>query len=417
MDWQQNRLFIAGAVLLLVGALAFYVVRARTGDTVVESSERPSLPAMAEDDITALELTRPATDDVEAQTVRLERHDGAWHVVEPITAPADPSALDTALDKLDELEVVGIAASHASHHEELEVDDAHGVHVVVHGADDAVIADLIIGAFRGGNTMVRVAGQDQVVTVRGSIRFAFSRDLKDWRNRSMLDLEADRVQDIAFTGPNGTFHFARPMTAPPPAEEPAEPAGEDDEEAPAPGPTLGDWQPVEVSYVPAPAADVDAGPAAAPGAPLTSIEHYAASRVRSVVSSLAHMRASDFAETSVTRDAAGITAASPRVTLTVGDGATAEHHTITLGSETPGESHNFYAMRDGDDTIFVISRFLSEKVSPTAASFAESATPAPAPTDGEPEMPDMPGGPGGQIPPELMEQIQRQLQAQGMGGP
>lgn len=410
MNWQQNRLFIAAAVLLVAGALAFYMVRSRTGDTVVGTSERPSLPDIDEDDVTALDLTRPGTDGAPADHVRLERHDGVWHVVDPIAALADPSALDTALDKLDELEVAGIAASHDTHHEELEVDEAHGVHVVVHGADDAVIADLIVGAFRGGNTMVRVAGQDQVVTVRGSIRFAFSRDLKDWRNRSVLDLEADDVSEIAFAGPNGTFRFARPVTAPAPAEEPAE--GEDEEEAAAPTPTLGEWAPVEVSYVPVPAADVDAGPAPAPAAPLTAIEHFQASRVRSIVSSLAHMRASDFAETSVTRDSAGFTAASPRVTLTIGDA----RHVVTLGNEIPGDSHNFYAMRDGDDTIFVISRFLSEKIHPTAAAFEESATP-PAPEPSEGDMPEMPGGPGGQIPPELMEQIQRQLQAQGMGGP
>jgi hypothetical protein len=411
MDWQQNRLFIAAAVLLLAGVLAFYMVRSGTGDTVVGTSERPTLPDIDEDDVTALDLTRPGTDGGEAEHVRLERHDGVWHVVDPITALADPSALDTALDKLDELEVAGIAASHASHHEELEVDDAHGVRVVVHGADDAVVADLLIGAFRGGNTMVRVSGQDQVVTVRGSIRFAFSRDLKDWRNRSVLDLEADDVRQIAFTGPNGTFRFARPVTAPAPA--PTEHEDGEDEEAPPAGPTLGDWAPVEVSYVPAPAADVDAGPAPAAAAAVTTIEHFAASRVRSIVSSLAHMRASDFAETSMTRESAGFTAASPRVTLTVGEG---EQHVVTLGAEVPGDSHNFYAMRDGDDTIFVISRFLSEKVHPTAASFEESATPTPPPSD-EGEMPEMPGGPGGQIPPELMEQIQRQLQAQGMGGP
>ncbi len=410
MDWQQNRLFIAGAVLLIAGALAFYMVRSRTGDTVVGTTERPTLPDIDEDDVTALDLTRPASETGPAEHVRLERHDGVWHVVDPIQALADPSAIDTALDKLDELEIAGIAASHASHHEELEVDDAHGVHVVVHGADDAVIADLIVGAFRGGNTMVRVSDQDQVVTVRGSIRFAFSRDLKDWRNRSVLDLEADEVREIAFTGPNGTFRYTRPTTAPAPIGE--------DEEAPTHA-ALGDWQQTEISYVPAPATDADAGPARAPAAPLTAIEHFTPSRVRSIVSSLAHMRASDFAEPGVTLEGAGFSGLSPRVTLTLGEGAEAQHHTVTLGGETPGESHNFYAMRDGDDTIFVISRFLSEKINPTAAAFEESATPTPAPSDGdgEGEMPEMPGGPGGQIPPELMEQIQRQLQAQGMGGP
>jgi hypothetical protein len=404
MDWQNNRLYIAAAALLVLGGLAFYLVRHNTGDTVTTTTERPTLPHIERDDVTALDITRPGTDGAAPEHVRLERHDDHWFVTQPIEAPADPSAIDTALEKLGDLEVAGLAASHAEHHAELEVDDGHGVHVVVHGANDETLADLIVGAFRSGNTMVRAGGQDTVVTVRGSIRFAFSKDLKDWRDRGMLDVEADHVRAAEWVGPNGTFRFQRPEVAAAPSEPPAE-----GEEAPAPaGPTLGDWQPVEVSYVPA--VDTDAG-VAPPAAPLTTLEHYAASRVTSMISSLAHMRASDFAAADVTREGAGITASSPRVTIEVVENGTPTRRTITLGG-TASEG-NFFATRDGDDTIFIISRFLSERVSPTAASFTEAA-PAPAPS--EDEAPPMPGGAGG-LPPELMEQLQRQLQAQGLGGP
>jgi hypothetical protein len=405
MDWQKNRLYIAAAALLALGGLATYLVRERTGDTETGVTERPTLPHVAEADVTALDITRPApSGEGEPEHVRLELHDGVWRVTQPLDAPADASALDTALDKLDELEVAGTAATHAEHHEELEVDDAHGVHVVVHGADDAVLADLIIGAFRGGNTMVRAAGQDTVVTVRGSIRFAFARDVKDWRNRSMLDLEADQISAAEWTGPNGHFAFARPQVA---GEAP--PPSEDGEEVPAPAPHLGDWAPTAVSYVPA--AEGDAGVAAVPPAPVTTLASFAPSRITSMVSSLAHMRASDFAATEIDRAAAGITDASAHVTLTVDGEGGPERHTITVGSEA--SSGNFYAMRDGDPTIFVVTRFLMEKISPAASAFEQTAAAeAPAP---EGDMPPMPGG-GGEIPPELMRQIQAQMAAQGLGG-
>lgn len=409
MDWKQNRLFIAAAALLALGGLAAYLVQSRTGDTTTGGTERPTLPAIAEGDVTALDITRPPpSGEGEPEHVRLELHDGTWHVTQPIEALADSSALDTALDKLDELEVAGLAATHAEHHEELEVDEAHGVHVVVHGADDAVIADLLIGAFRGGTTMVRVSGQDSVVTVRGSIRFAFARDLKDWRDRTMLDLEADQVRVAEWVGPNGSFAFARPEVA----AEPTPPAeGDEDEaadEAPA-GPHLGDWAPTAVSYVPA--ADTDAGvPTAA--VPSTTLPDFAASRVTSLVSSLAHLRASDFAAADIDAAAAGFTDTSARVTLTVGTGDAAERHTIRVGNEA--SSGQFYAMRDSDPTVFIISRFLMEKVSPAASAFEQTAAAAAAPS--EDDAPPMPGG-GGEIPPDLMRQIQAQLQAQGLGGP
>ena len=406
MDWQKNRLFIALAALLALGGLAAYLVRTNTGDTETGVTERPTLPDIDEEAVTAIDITRPPpSGEGEPEHVRLERHDGTWRVASPIDAVADPSALDTALDKLDELEVAGLAATHAEHHAELEVDEAHGVHVVVHGADDAVVADLMIGAFRGGNTMVRVSGQDTVVTVRGSIRFAFARDLKDWRNRAMLDLEADQVRVAEWAGPNGNFAFARPEVAAEPPPPPAE--GEEPAEAP-PATHLGDWAPTAVSYVPV--AEADAGVAPVAAAPLTTLASFAPSRVTSIISSLAHMRASDFAAAGIDRAAAGITDSSAHVTLTIGTGDSVERHTIRVGNEA--SSGNFYAMRDDDPTVFVISRFLREKVSPNAAAFEQAAAAAPSDEDAPPPMP----GGGGEIPPDLMRQIQAQLQAQGLGG-
>jgi hypothetical protein len=408
MDWQKNRLFIAAAALLVLGGLATYMVRSRTGDTTTGGpAERPTLPTIDRDDVTALEFTRPPPGgEGEAEHVRLELHDGTWHVTEPLAAVADQSAVDTALEKLGDLEVAGTAATHAEHHEELEVDDAHGVHVVVHGAGDEVLADLIVGAFRGGSTMVRASGQDTVVTVHGSIRFAFARDLKDWRDRSMLDLEAGEVRVARWTGPNGSFAFERPTVA---AEAPPPPTdAEDDEPAPAPTTTLGDWAPTAVSYVPA--VEGDAGVAAAPPAPSTTLANFAASRVTSIVSSLAHLRASDFAAAGIDRAGAGITDASAHVTLTTGVGAAAQDHTVWVGNEA--ESGTFYAMRDDDPTVFVVSRFLMEKISPAASAFEQSPTAA---AEEAPSMPDMGalGGAGGEIPPELLQQIQAQIAAQG----
>src|SRR4249920_1030463 len=98
MDWQKNRLFIAAVALLALGGLATYLVRSRTGDTDSGASERPTLPDVDEDAVTALDITRPPpSGEGEPEHVRLERHDGVWRVASPIDALADASSLDTAL--------------------------------------------------------------------------------------------------------------------------------------------------------------------------------------------------------------------------------------------------------------------------------------------------------------------------------
>jgi hypothetical protein len=407
MDWQKNRIFIASVVLVLIGGLAIWAVQSRTGDSPQRAGDVPEgFPDVDREAIAVLEITRP---EDEGMAVRLERgEDGTWRLTAPIEAPADQGAVSTALDKLDEMDVASIAASNAQFHERLEVDTEHGVHVVARDQEGETLADVWIGAFRSGNTMVRVEGQDVVAGVRGSIKFAFNKELRDWRDRSMLALEADDVREAAFVGPNGTFRFVRPTV------QREAPEGEGEGEGEGPSTELGDWQIAEVSYVPPP---TDGGVAARVAQ--STIEGFAPTKVRSIVSSLARMRASDFAASDVTREGAGITDASPRVTLTVGEGDAATQHVVRLGSEANEERHDYYAMREGDETIFVISRFLGERVHPTAASFTQTAAPAtPEPAEGAGAMPHPGGevGGGAQLPPEVMEQIRRQLEQQGLGG-
>jgi len=403
MDWQQNRLWIGLVALLVVGGAAVWAVRTRTGDTptTTGAASIEGFPHEIErDGIQSLEITRP-----DESPVRLERGEGGWRVAAPVEARADQTSVDSALDKIAELELESIAARNASHHTDLEVDAAHGIHVIARNGDEVVL-DVWIGASRSGNTAVRVEGQDAVGMVDGSIRFAFSRDLKDWRDRSILDLEADDVREVAWVGPNGTFRFSRPMVAP--AVE-----GDVDAGGAAPEPVPGDWTIAEVSYFSVPAPEGDAGVPAEPPVPQTTIASFQASKVRTMVSTLSRLRAADFAAASVTTAAAGLTDASPRVTLTMADGQVAA---LRLGGAVPEATDQFYAMHEGDDTIFVVSRYHSVRLHPTVSEFEASAAPPPSEPAGAPEMDLGAMGGGGEIPPDIMRQIQQQLQQQGAAG-
>jgi len=156
-----------------------------------------------------------------------------------LEAVASSTTVGTALDKLADLEVTGRAASNAEHHEQLEVDEEHGIHVVARAGDETVV-DLWIGAFRAGNTMVRVDGQDEVLMVRGSIKFAFNKPVRDWRDRTITDETADDVIAVSFRNEHGAFDFEKgddgwaqvlPEEAPE-GEEPPEPIEEFDSSSP-----------------------------------------------------------------------------------------------------------------------------------------------------------------------------------------
>jgi hypothetical protein len=367
---KRYRLLIAGVVLLAMAAATYFAVTTRTGETPVAENEVPTLPEIDRDAITQIEIRRPEDD----APIRLVRDGSNWRLAAPIEAAAARTAIDTALDKLADLEVIRVAARQASNHERLEVDAEHGVRVTARAGEQTVI-DFWIGAFRGGNTLIRLEGQNDVLAVRGSIKFAFNKAVRDWRDRAILDIEANDVREATFTSTNGTFRFRK--------------NGES-------------WE--QVLDAPAEGQPAPAG-----------IERFSGSRVGTSIGGLARLRASDFAAPDVTRESAGLGEGAGRVVFVSGEGESAQTVTLLVGNEV--QDGNRYVMREGDATIYVVSRFMAERMMPNTAAFQEPEPGAEGAAPAEPagEMPGMPGG-GGQIPPELMRQIQQQLQQQGLGG-
>ena len=380
----------AGAfVVTLVGA--YVALNGRDTETVT-TDEAPEFPTIERDAITQIDITRPASGDEPASTVTLTKDGDTWRVTAPVDAETDESAISTALDKLGEMDVTGIAASREENYELLEVDDS-GIQVTVHQGDATV--ELIIGAYRGLNTMVRVVGESPVFQVAGSIKYAFNKELKDWRNRRVLDVPADRVRRVHFQSEGGDYTFLRNVS--------------------------GEWEPLEGQE---------------------PIERFGSSKVQSIAASIAGMRAVNFAPADIDETAAGFGAPTGTVTLSVApeteegvetreDPSTFEDIVLHVGSES-GSNSEWYVRHVGNPVIYVISTYLADRMRPNAELFQNpepGSEPAEAPggmpggmpgmPGGMPGMPGgMPGGPGGggQIPPELMQQIQQQLQQQQAAG-
>lgn len=388
----QSKLVAALVAFFVLAGGATYVIVKRSGEeeTQVAEQDLPTLPEIDRDAVTALVITRPAPEGGAAETVRLEKRGETWHVVAPVEAVADSNAVDTALSRLDELEVTGIAATNPDNHERLEVSDAKAIRVEVMAGEDTVIT-LLVGAYRGRSTMARLLDDDRVIALKGSIKFAFNKALKDWRDKRILDEAAEEVVAVRFESTNGTFSFARNAE--------------------------GAWVQAEGE---------------------APIERFGSTKVQSLVSSLANMRAVDFAAADVTASTAGFDAPTGSVTMELregGGGASAEGanegaegaegatpaptRTVRLQIGASREGNELYVRREGDATIYVISQYLADRARPAASAFQDAEPGAEGASEMAPEMPPGLGlggpggglgGPGGELPPELMEQIQRQLQ-------
>ncbi|MFT5354507.1 MAG: hypothetical protein ACI9KE_001712 [Polyangiales bacterium] len=396
----NKKLAIAAGAFAVTLIGAFVALNGRDTETADASDEAPEFPTIERDSITQIDITRPANGDEPATTVTLTKSGDEWRVSAPVDAETDPSAISTALDKLGEMEITGIAASREENYELLEVDDA-GILVTVHQGDETV--ELIVGAYRGLNTMVRVVGEAPVFQVAGSIKYAFNKELKDWRNRRVLGVQADRVRRVHFQSANGDYTFVRNVS--------------------------GEWEQMEGQE---------------------PIERFGSSKVQSIAASVAGMRAVNFADVGVDEAAAGFGTPTGTVTLTVvpeeeegaegtpEDPSTFEDIVLHVGAES-GSNNEWYVRHVGNPVIYVISTYLADRMRPGTEQFQNpepGSEPAAAPPGGMPGgmpgmpggMPGMPGGmpggaggmpsgPGGQqIPPELMQQIQQQLQQQQAAG-
>lgn len=351
MDWRKNRIAIGAVAFCVLLGLTVWAMRARN-EQPRDSEELPSLE-LDKEAITSLEVIRPGH-----EPVVLSKSDGAWRVSAPLDAAADQTNVESALNRLADLRIKRVVATRHENYARLQVDEASAVRVIVKAGDD-VLTELRIGKYGNGMTMVCVGDRDEVFGASGSLRYAFDRELKAWRDRRVVNVEVDDVQSIRFVSPNGTFQFQRDGQG---------------------------WTIVEGRK---------------------ALGEFDPKQVNGIVATAARLTASDFAMDEISPARAGLTEPGATVTLTL---ATDENPIVLELGDSTRESGEVYLRRQGNDTLYLVSTYLADRLQPSATAFNQPEAPAAPP----PAMPSpVPGGEQQpQLPPEVMRQLQEQIRAQ-----
>jgi hypothetical protein len=318
-----NRLLAAFAVLVALLGLTVWQWKARESEDDRPAEASVKLPKVEKDSVDGLDITAPGK-----TTVKLVKKDKAWRLTAPVDAPADQNAVDTALSKLSEMEVVGTAATKEENHKQLEVDDAQALHVVARQGSKMLI-DLMIGTNRGGNTVLRQAGTIPVAAIKGPIKYALDKEVKDWRDRSIVDVQLDSVSDAVFQNENGRFHF------------------------------------------------VQEGGAWKQAAGEKPIPDFDGAQVKSILGAATNMSAMDFAGPEINADAVGVGATPKASVMFHGKSDKAGEQDVLLRIGLKKDA-SYYLMREGNEPIYLVSEFVGQRLQPTAAKFAKEA-PAAAP--------------------------------------
>lgn len=339
----MNKLGIVSIVVIALAVLVFMKMSSRRAEENQKPSVTVTVPKLKSDAIDELELSSP-----DKPKVRLVKKDGAWRVAEPLDAKADQNAVTTALTKLSELEVSSVAATLKKNHEKLEVDEKSGTHVIAKGAGKTLL-DGYIGAYRSGSSMLRLQGQEAVAAVRGSIRFAFSKDLREWRDRSITEIPTESVQSITFVNKNGKLAFKREGDA---------------------------WKQV----------------LAKGEKPIQPLDE---SKVKGIVGTSSSLSATDFADPTATPEAIGLGNDAATVLLDIKQESGESQLVYRIGAQ---KEQSYYLRKDGDDTIYLVSAWIGGRLLGSKDSFIKKAeAPSGSPENPIQVSPQMmrPGGPGG----------------------
>jgi uncharacterized protein (UPF0333 family) len=212
----EHKIFGGLAVLAALAAGLYVTGQNKSKDvaahaTTKASSDLPSV-ALSKDDvekITKVEVTNPDRDDKTKQHhVVLEKKGDDWVVTAPVQAKANGPNVKSLIDNLKELKAKEVIDRTTGSYDQYELTDEKGLHVVAwKGGDKA--EDLYFGKSGSRGQMVRIAGKDGVYVVSGYASYQYSRELKNWRETSILKFEDDNAIQVEVTNKSGLFSFSK----------------------------------------------------------------------------------------------------------------------------------------------------------------------------------------------------------------
>ncbi len=354
----------AGLVLVaaLGGGLYFKSKSSKAErDSRSVSTTKADLPtiALAKDDgdkITKVEL------QTEKGKVTLEKKGEDWVLTAPIAAKATPNDVKTLVDNLKDLKVTEAIDRSNTHYADYELDDKKAVHVIAYKGNDKAV-DLYFGKSGTRGQVVRVAGKDGVFITTGYQGFAYTKDAKGFRDKTILKLKDDEVKDaekVTIDNANGAFVFTKKD---------------------------GKWTP-EFSKL-----EKDGKP----GKPEEKWEKFDSDKVEEMLKAVKALNAVDFADADVKPADTGLEDPQAQGGI-VKIKLKSQEVVLKVGKAQKGK--NRYAVKEGDPTVVVISSWTGDWATADQSKFEKKDDKKGGPPPGPGGDEDGPPG-GFQMPPGM----------------
>lgn len=197
---KRSLLGLAGilAALLVIA----YVVTLRPGETSVKVGAGENLVTVDSAKADRIEISTPESH------VTLEKRGVQWFVVSPVEDRADDKNIGTALQRASDLRVKSIVSERPEKHGIFQVDSG-GTRVTIRQADGEPVS-FIVGknSPSSAETYMRKESSDEVALVDGAFSWVFNKQVKEWRDRTLLSVPKESIREVGFRYGDTTFTLA-----------------------------------------------------------------------------------------------------------------------------------------------------------------------------------------------------------------
>lgn len=144
-------------------------------------------------------------------TTVFERVGGQWELTKPLSYRADQDALTNLLKKLSEVELGEVISTNPDKFSTFQLDDSSGVLVMAYGRGEKPAISVILGKMSSDfqHCYLRFPRRNEVYIVGGVSRFMVDKKVDDWRDKTILSFDKEKVVELAYHYPKTEFSLMK----------------------------------------------------------------------------------------------------------------------------------------------------------------------------------------------------------------
>lgn len=213
----DKKIYIGLAILLVIAGLIFWQSQKSKDELAARSNPinaELTAPQFKLDADLVDKVTKISIKEKDKQEIVLEKRGENWTLTQPIEATASQSNVKSVLDNLKSLETkdaINDTPEASAMYKNYDLEPDHAIHVTAYAGDNA--SDKVFDAFFGkSGTRGQLARLDDRVgiwVVKGFASYQYTREVKDWRDKTILKFEEQNVVSVTIENADGSLSFSK----------------------------------------------------------------------------------------------------------------------------------------------------------------------------------------------------------------